>query len=83
MSQEINIQSDESADLLLADVIIPVPIPKFFTYKVPDFAKSLLKPGHRVIVQFGKKILTGLIWRIHHEMPSQYEPRFILDIIDK
>src|SRR5690606_16103773 len=39
--------------------------------------------GYRVIVQFGKKkILTGIIAKIHHKPPKAYEAKPILDFLD-
>ena len=39
--------------------------------------------GFRVIVQFGKKkVLTGIIGKVHQKPPSAYEAKPILDILD-
>ncbi|MDQ3394088.1 MAG: primosomal protein N' [Bacteroidota bacterium] len=69
---------------LFADIILPVPIPKLFTYRIPYELNGLVKPGCRVIVQFGnKKILTGLIGKLHEIAPTQYEARYILELLDE
>jgi primosomal protein N' (replication factor Y) len=65
-----------------AEVLLPVPIPKCFTYKIPDFVADNLDKGFRVIVEFGRKILTGIIWDIHKNAPDAYDPKFLLDVID-
>ena len=45
-----------------ADVILPLPLPKPFTYKLSEEESKILKVGHRVAVSFGKrKIYTGII----------------------
>lgn len=67
---------------LYAEVLLPVPIPRCFTYKVPEYTADRMEKGFRVIVQFGRKTLTGLIWELHQRPPEGYEPKFILDIID-
>ncbi len=69
---------------LFADVILPVPIPKLFTYRIPRSLESAAAIGHRVIVQFGsKKILTGVIGKLHKEPPKEYEARYIIELLDE
>ncbi|OOG78145.1 primosomal protein N' [Algoriphagus sp. A40] len=66
-----------------ADIILPVPIPRMFTYKVPSILKPQIQIGARVIVQFGKKkVLTGIIGKVHNKPPQAYEAKPILDILD-
>ncbi len=66
-----------------ADIILPVPIPKMFTYKIPTLLKPQIQIGARVIVQFGKKkVLTGIIGKVHNKPPQAYEAKPILDILD-
>jgi primosomal protein N' (replication factor Y) len=66
-----------------ADIILPVPIPKMFTYKIPPLLKQQIQIGARVIVQFGKKkVLTGIIGKVHNKPPQAYEAKPILDILD-
>lgn len=68
---------------LFADVILPVPVPKLFTYRVPQFMNDGIQQGCRVIVQFGKKkILTGIVGKIHEKAPSHYEAKYILELLD-
>lgn len=54
-----------------------------FTYKVPKQMGEEIGIGYRVIVQFGKKkILTGIIGKVHQKAPTAYEAKPILDILD-
>ena len=54
-----------------------------FTYKVPRTLTDQVGIGFRVIVQFGKKkVLTGIIGKVHQKPPSAYEAKPILDILD-
>ncbi|MFZ1976956.1 MAG: primosomal protein N' [Bacteroidota bacterium] len=46
---------------LLANIALPLPLDKTFTYLVPPDLFSLAQPGRRAIVPFGKKTLTGVI----------------------
>ncbi len=67
-----------------AELILPVPISKLFTYRVPATLNDIIKIGQRVIVQFGqKKILTGIVSNLHKQPPTEYEAKYILEIIDE
>lgn len=66
-----------------ADVIIPVPIPGTFTYRVPQKFEETLARGCRVIVQFGRrKVYTGIVDKVHEIPPKKYEAKYILDQLD-
>ncbi len=66
-----------------ADVILPVPLPKLFTYRVPKELSGHIFVGSRIIVPFGKKkILTGIIGSIHENPPKDYEAKYIYDLLD-
>ncbi|MBC6410393.1 MAG: primosomal protein N' [Ekhidna sp.] len=68
--------------LKYAEVILPLPLEKAFTYSIPDELSGKVSEGFRAVVPFGKKkIYTGIILKIHAEAPD-YSPRNILDIID-
>lgn len=67
-----------------ADIILPVPIPRMFTYRIPKGLISEIQIGSRVIVQFGKKkVLTGIIGKVHTNPPKAYEAKPILDLLDQ
>ena len=69
---------------LFADILLPVPVPRNYTYRVPFEWNSLLQIGQRVIVQFGpKKILTGIVVNIHPNPPELHEAKYLLDILDE
>jgi primosomal protein N' (replication factor Y) (superfamily II helicase) len=75
---------NETMDNLFADIILPIPIPKLFTYRIPREFQQIAQPGHRAIVQFGtKKILTGVISSIHSHPPKAYTPRYLHEILDE
>lgn len=66
-----------------ADVLLPLALPETLTYRLPEGLCSAAKPGQRVQVHLGKnKIITGLIWRIHYNIPP-FESRDIINIIDE
>lgn len=65
-----------------ADVILPLPINKYFTYSVPEELFESLTQGCRVIVPFGrKKYYTAIVVSIHQQKPV-YETKPIATILD-
>lgn len=67
-----------------AEILLPVPIPKLFTYRVPATLNDSIKKGQRVIVPFGqKKILTGIVVNLHQQPPKDYEAKLILEVLDE
>ena len=65
------------------DVLLPLPLPKPFTYWVTEEEYNFLTPGFRVGVPFGKsKMYTGIIYAKHQVAPQTYEPKTIEVILD-
>ena len=65
-----------------ADVILPLPLGKYFTYAIPNEIFPSIKVGSRVIVQFGaKKFYTAIVRDIHGNKP-EYETKDILEVLD-
>jgi primosomal protein N' (replication factor Y) (superfamily II helicase) len=80
---EIFEQSD-SGSTLFAELLLPVPIPRLFTYRVPQNLDEIIRVGQRAIVQFGdRKILTGLVAKISDQPPKDYEAKYILELLDE
>ena len=74
----------DTGETLFADFVLPVPIPKLFTYRIPAALNQKVKVGQRAIVQFGtKKILTGIIAQLHNLPPKDYEAKYILELLDE
>ncbi len=70
-------------ETLFAELVIPVPIDKLFTYRVPAAMNNQIKIGQRAIVQFGaKKIQTGIVVHLHNRPPVDYEAKYILELLD-
>jgi len=69
-----------------ADLILPIPVPRLFTYRVPRGMAELLKIGARVIVPFGKnngRVLTAVVARLHNSPPTGYQARYISEVLDE
>ena len=67
------------------DVILPLPVPNLFTYRVPFTLNNQLLIGQRIIVPFGKggKLYTALIKKIHNQPPKEYESKYIDALLDE
>lgn len=66
------------------EVILPVPIPNTFTYRIPAELNEEIAMGKRVVVQFGRsKHYTGLIKEIHENPPTQYKAKYIDALLDQ
>ncbi|MCS6974205.1 MAG: primosomal protein N' [Cyclobacteriaceae bacterium] len=66
-----------------AEILLPVPVKRLFTYAVPQQLSHGIQLLQRVIVPFGeRKILTGIIIRLHNESP-EFETKDILEVLDE
>ena len=66
-----------------AEVILPLAIPKTYTYLIPSHLQAKSKPGCRAEVVFGKnKKYAGVIRSVSTEQPA-YQTKEILNIIDE
>ncbi len=66
-----------------ADVILPLPVEKIFTYKVSYEQSKKIRSGLRVTVQFGRrKIYTALVRKVHNIKPVGYEVKNIISVLD-
>lgn len=67
-----------------ADVILPFPLGKPFTYAIPESLKPSVEPLRRVVVPFGKKRLySGIVVKMHTNHPAGVEVKSILDVLDQ
>ena len=67
-----------------ADIILPVPLPRLFTYEISEEWISHVEIGSRVIVPFGKKkIYSGIIYALHDTKPEDYETKEIISVLDE
>lgn len=65
------------------DVILPLPLPRSFTYSLPDEGMEEIQVGCRVVVPFGrKKFYTAIVCNIHYYAPTDYEVKEITTLLD-
>ena len=67
---------------LFVNVLLPLPVAGYFTYRVPFDLNESVEEGKRVVVQFGKKkVYTALIHSISEKAPK-VETKYILGVLD-
>jgi primosomal protein N' (replication factor Y) len=66
-----------------AEVIIPLAVPKTFTYSVPGDMRDRLIPGSRVEVEFGgAKRYAGIVSSVSEGGALAFQPKPILNLLD-
>ena len=66
-----------------AEIIIPLALPKNYTWLIPENMLDVVHPGCRVEVNLGKnKKYAGIVKKIHREKPEFFEPKEILNVLD-
>ena len=69
--------------MTFAEVIIPLPLPKAFTYSVPEGMEGSVVPGVRVEVPFGKKKrYAGVVKSVSLRKPEGFEPKPLFNVLD-
>ncbi len=67
---------------LFAEVIIPLALPRNYTWAIPAHLHSEVKPGCRVEVVLKNKKYAGLVKRLHPDAPAAFVPKEILNVLD-
>ena len=68
---------------MFVEVIIPLALPKNYTWAVPGHFQSEIQPGIRVEVVLGKhKRYAGIVKKIIFNKPDAFEPKDILNVLD-
>lgn len=66
-----------------AEIIIPLALPKNYTWKIPEHLADKIIPGCRVEVNLGKnKRYAGLVKKLHEQKPEMFDPKDILNLLD-
>ena len=69
--------------MYFVEVILPLPLPKLYTYRINEDEAHFLQIGMRVAVSFGKsKVYTALVHKVHTNEPT-YETKDIEYILDE
>jgi len=67
---------------MYAEVIIPLALPKNYTWSVPESILSQVRAGCRVEVELKNKKYAGVVKRLHDEKPQAFEPKEIQNLLD-
>lgn len=68
---------------MFAEVIIPLALPKNYTWRIPAHLAASVHPGCRVEVNLGKnKKYAGVVKRVHDEKPEFFDPKDVLNVLD-
>ena len=68
---------------LFAEIALPVPLDKLFTYEVPERLKDRVQPGMRVVVPFGTRRMTGYVVEVHGQAPEGIKLKEIASCVDE
>ena len=69
--------------MMFAEIIIPLALPKTYTYAIPDHLLEQVLPGVRVEVVFGRqKKYAGVVKSVFPEKPQGFEPKPIQNVLD-
>jgi primosomal protein N' (replication factor Y) len=68
---------------MFAEVIIPLALPKNYTWSIPNQMIDMIAVGCRVEVNLGKnKKYAGIVKRIHNDKPTSFETKEIINVLD-
>lgn len=68
---------------MFAEIIIPLALPKTYTWSVPAHLLENVQPGCRVEVELGKnKRYAGIVKSLHANKPVEFESKDVLNILD-
>ncbi len=69
---------------ILAEVAVPIPLANAFTYEVPASMQGDLVPGSRVLCDFGKQRIIGVVLRVGElPRPKGFELRPLRALVDR
>lgn len=78
-----NLFSNDTNQQMFAEVIIPLALPKNYTWVVPEHLKENIQHGSRVEVQLKNKKYSGIVKFLHSNKPASFEPKEILNVLDE
>jgi primosomal protein N' (replication factor Y) len=67
---------------MYAEVIIPLALPRNYTWSVPIAIRLQIREGCRVEVELKNKKYAGIVKRLHTNKPQAFEPKEILNLLD-
>jgi len=75
--------STEPISIMYADVLLPLAVPKPYTYIIPNDMLEQAKFGVRAEVSFGRgKLYSGIIVKVHNQTPGFSNIKSLLNVLD-
>jgi len=68
---------------MFAQVVFPLSFRNVFTYSIPEVFIDSVKTGVRVVVPFGKRVLTGFVIEVTETSPEIKNIKPIRDVLDE
>lgn len=65
--------ADAEKSAVYVEAVLPVPLRRSFTYRIPEMLRGSIKVGARMILPFGKRTLTGYAVGLLDELPTDIE----------
>jgi primosomal protein N' (replication factor Y) (superfamily II helicase) len=81
--QSLFTNTTSASPLLYAEVIIPLALPKNYTWAIPEHLQDNIKIGCRVEVGLKNKRYAGIVKCIHKNKPDAFHPKDILNVLDE
>ena len=72
----------EETRVYYADVMLPLHLPEYYTYRIPREYNGQVRVGTRVVVQFGHQRLYSALVRRVHETTPRWKSKYIMAILD-
>ena len=73
----------KETQIYYVDVLLPLHVPDYYTYRVPQECNGQVVVGQRVVVQFGRqRLYSALVRRVHQNAP-RWRSKYILAILDR
>jgi primosomal protein N' (replication factor Y) (superfamily II helicase) len=81
--QSLFTNTTSTSSLIYAEVIIPLALPKNYTWAIPEQFQANIKVGCRVEVALKNKRYSGIVKELHKNKPQAFEPKEILNLLDE
>ena len=72
-----------NVESIYAEIIIPLNLPKNYTWLIPEELITQVTIGTRVEVQLKNKRYSGIIKELHNNKPKAFQPKEIINVLDE
>ena len=69
-------------EVYYADVLLPLHLKDYYTYRIPQEYNGQVQVGMRVVVQFGRqRLYSAVVRRVHQQQPP-WRAKYIMALVD-